>query len=200
RPYKTFENQIDGAVIMLIDIDALKKNQEAIARQAELLEHTTDAVFVHDQSGVIQYWNRGAELLYGTPRAEAVGKRVQQLVPMDPAQSQAARKTLEDQGQWRGELVHRRGDQTIVVAANQVLFEETGRSLVLETHHDVSEHKRLEATLQKRVKELALADESKNDFLAMLAHELRNPLAPLRNAVQILNRAPLDAAVNERTR
>jgi signal transduction histidine kinase/chemotaxis response regulator CheB len=48
--------------------------------------------------------------------------------------------------------------------------------------------------------ELALADEAKNDFLAMLAHELRNPLAPLRNAVQILNRAPVDARVNERTR
>src|SRR5262249_5085299 len=126
RPYKTFENQIDGAVIMLIDIDTLKKNQEAIARQAELLEHTTDPVFVHDHAGVIQYWNRGAELLYGIPRADAAGKRVQQLVPMDAAQAQTARKALDDAGQWRGELVLRRGEQTIVVAANQLLFEEAG--------------------------------------------------------------------------
>jgi two-component system CheB/CheR fusion protein len=200
RPYKTFENQIDGAVIMLIDIDALKKNQEAIACQAELLEHTTDAVFVHDPSGIIQYWNRAAELLYGVPRADAIGKRVQQLVPMEPSQAQAARKTLEEVRQWRGEITLRRGDQTLVVAANQVLFEEGGKLLVLETHHDVSEHKRLEATLKKRVEDLALADASKNDFLAMLAHELRNPLAPLRNAVQILKRAPLDEALNEKTR
>jgi two-component system, chemotaxis family, CheB/CheR fusion protein len=200
RPYKTFDNKIDGAVIMLVDIDTLKKNQEAIARQAELLEHSTDAVFVHDPAGVIQYWNRGAELLYGIPRVDAVGKRVHHVLPLETAPAQAARKVLDEAGQWRGELMHRRGEQTIVVAANQVLFEERGKSLVLETHHDVSEHKRLEATLQKRVKELALADQSKNDFLAMLAHELRNPLAPLRNAVQILKRAPLDAAVSERTR
>jgi two-component system CheB/CheR fusion protein len=200
RPYKTLENQIDGAVIMLIDIDTLKKNQEAIARQAELLEHSTDAVFVHDMEGFIQYWNHGAELLYGISRTDAVNKRVTQLLPVHTAQAQMSRKVLEEVGQWRGEITHRRGEQIIVVAANQVLIREGGKSLVLETHHDVSEHKRLEATLQKRVRELAVADEAKNDFLAMLAHELRNPLAPLRNAVQILRRAPLDAAVSDRTR
>ena len=44
---------------------------------------------------------------------------------------------------------------------------------------DITECKRLEA-------ELKGADERKNHFLAMLAHELRNPLAPISNAVQIM--------------
>ncbi len=128
RPYKTFENQIDGAVIMLIDIDTLKKNQEAIARQAELLEHTTDALFVHDSSGVVQYWNRGAEVLYGISRTEAFGKRVQQLLPLDAAQDPLSKKELQDSGQWRGELTFRRGDALpIVVAAHQVRGEDQGR-------------------------------------------------------------------------
>lgn len=50
--------------------------------------------------------------------------------------------------------------------------------------------------LRRRIAELAVADRHKNEFLAILAHELRNPLAPLRNAVQILKLAPVDAAVS----
>jgi PAS domain S-box-containing protein len=54
--------------------------------------------------------------------------------------------------------------------------------------------------LQKRVAELAASDQHRNEFLAILAHELRNPLAPLRNAVQILRRSADNAAVVEKAR
>ena len=40
--------------------------------------------------------------------------------------------------------------------------------------------------LRQRAAELAEADRNKDEFLAMLAHELRNPLAPVRNALQVL--------------
>ena len=48
---------------------------------------------------------------------------------------------------------------------------------------DITESRRAEATLRE-------ADRRKNEFLAMLAHELRNPLAPIRNALQILHASP----------
>ena len=51
---------------------------------------------------------------------------------------------------------------------------------------DVSERKRLEDQLRAHASELAKADTRKNEFLAMLGHELRNPLAPIRNAVKIM--------------
>jgi PAS domain S-box-containing protein len=54
--------------------------------------------------------------------------------------------------------------------------------------------------LHKRVAELADADRHRNEFLAILAHELRNPLAPLKNAVEILRRSPDDAVVVEKAR
>jgi two-component system CheB/CheR fusion protein len=54
--------------------------------------------------------------------------------------------------------------------------------------------------LRKRIAELAAADRHKNEFLAILAHELRNPLAPLRNAAQILHRSPGDVAVTAKAR
>jgi PAS domain S-box-containing protein len=51
---------------------------------------------------------------------------------------------------------------------------------------DITERKRLTAELQERVQELKDADQRKDEFLAILAHELRNPLAPIRNAVEYL--------------
>jgi PAS domain S-box-containing protein len=53
---------------------------------------------------------------------------------------------------------------------------------------DLSERKRLEDSLRQRAAELAEIDRRKDEFLAMLGHELRNPLAPIRNAVRILRR------------
>jgi two-component system CheB/CheR fusion protein len=51
---------------------------------------------------------------------------------------------------------------------------------------DITERKRLEDELRRRAEQLAEADRHKDEFLAMLAHELRNPLAPIRNALHIL--------------
>src|SRR5262249_50614036 len=54
-----------------------------------------------------------------------------------------------------------------------------------ELEQEVARRKRLEEELQKRADQLAEADRHKDEFLAMLGHELRNPLAPIRNAVHI---------------
>jgi signal transduction histidine kinase len=54
--------------------------------------------------------------------------------------------------------------------------------------------------LQQRVADLLRAARHKNEFLAMLAHELRNPLAPLRNALQILKLAPADPELGRKAR
>ncbi|MBV9695767.1 MAG: PAS domain-containing protein, partial [Gammaproteobacteria bacterium] len=201
RPYRTLRNDIDGAVLTVTDIHLLREGQVAIARQAELLEHTRDAIFVHAGAGGIVYWNAGAEHLYGISRAEALGGQPQVLLQVDPDCAAAAQRALQERGEWHGELVVRRHDgATVVVHAQQILFHERGGQLTLETHHDITERCELERALQRRVRELAQADEAKNDFLAMLAHELRNPLAPLRNAVRILQAAPRDEALSERTR
>ncbi len=74
------------------------------------------------------------------------------------------------------------------------LFQESGESaLTLLALEDITVRKQLEAALRQRVEELAAADRSKDEFLALLAHELRNPLAPLRNAAHVLEAPNADA-------
>ena len=65
---------------------------------------------------------------------------------------------------------------------------------------DIDALAQTQESLRNRVAELAIADRQKNEFLAILAHELRNPLAPLRNAVQILKLSPADVEVSAKAR
>jgi PAS domain S-box-containing protein len=65
---------------------------------------------------------------------------------------------------------------------------------------EVEERKRLEKELQRRLHELAETDRHKNEFLAMLAHELRNPLAPIRNALHLLKMPGADATIQRQAR
>jgi signal transduction histidine kinase len=77
------------------------------------------------------------------------------------------------------ELAEEIGLRTALALDNAQLYQQT--------QAEVAERKRLEEELRRRVEELAAADRRKDEFLAMLAHELRNPLAAIANAGQVLD-------------
>jgi PAS domain S-box-containing protein len=81
----------------------------------------------------------------------------------------------------------------------ELLFAREG-ALRKEAEAAAQELTETQEVLRQRVTQLAAADKHRNEFLAILAHELRNPLAPLRNAVQILQRSPGDAVVVDKAR
>jgi signal transduction histidine kinase/CheY-like chemotaxis protein len=79
------------------------------------------------------------------------------------------------------------------------LTDATGRPVALATvSQDVTERKRLEDSLRQLAADLSEADRRKDEFLATLAHELRNPLAPLCNMLEVLKRAGGDGEVLQR--
>jgi len=74
-----------------------------------------------------------------------------------------------------------------ITSKGKVIHDESGEAVrMIGLGMDITERKVLEKELEQRVRELAEGDRRKDEFLAMLAHELRNPLAPIRNALQIL--------------
>lgn len=102
----------------------------AVRHQSVLIDQIYDAVLVWDWNGPITFWNRGAERLYGIPRAEAVGRVSHELLHTTrPGGVDSFIKVLEGDGSWEGELTHTTKDgQRIVVESRMTLVRESGRA------------------------------------------------------------------------
>ncbi len=141
------------------DIDELRQTQHALSEQtravqeqAELVDMAHDAIVVRSMAGSISYWNRGAELMYGWRRAEAVGNVMHDLLatqfsrPLPQIENHLLR-----QGRWEGTLVQRHRDGTRrVIASRWVLKrDEAGAPLrVLEINSDITDRRKAEEALQ----------------------------------------------------
>jgi two-component system CheB/CheR fusion protein len=187
RPYRTLENKIDGAVIVLIDVDSLKRSQEMLRQQTELLNQAHEPIVMWELDGYASYWNKAAEETYGFSADQAIGRKTHELLLTTPP-FETFRDELAANGHWTGELVHTRRDgQKIIVESRMVIVTDTaGRKLVVEANRPITHRKESERILRSLADNLVAADRQKDEFLAMLAHELRNPLAPLRNIAMVL--------------
>jgi len=170
--------------------DARQQTARELAEKARLLDLTHDAIIIRSLEGEIRYWNHSAEELYGWSREEALGKVSHILLQTEfPMPVEQMLEELHRTNHWTGELIHTKRDgQRITVFVRKTLDRDSGGNpaAVVENITDITTRRGLEDALAARAAELARADRSKDEFLAMLAHELRNPLAPLRNAAEIL--------------
>jgi PAS domain S-box-containing protein len=156
-------------------------------RLAAIVESSDDAIISIDMEGIITSWNRGAERLYGYGAAEVVGRPVAVLIPEDhiddsPAIMQRLRRgeRVEHYETVRLARDGRRIDVSLTVSpVRNAEGRIVGASKIA---RDISERKRL-------IEQLRDQDRLKDEFLATLAHELRNPLAPIRTGVQLIRRA-----------
>jgi PAS domain S-box-containing protein len=90
------------------DTTEQKLAREKIAYLARLIEDTSDAIFSTGSDGSITSWNRSAELLFGYPAAEVIGKQATELMQPQITDDvrQPIRRQLEQEGFWKGEIVY----------------------------------------------------------------------------------------------
>jgi two-component system, LuxR family, sensor kinase FixL len=171
---------------ILITTQLAARYQSAIRTlraQAELLDLTHDTVFVRDMTDVIAYWNRGAEVLYGISRKEAIGRVAHDLLQTrfpEPVDNICA--DLLRTGRWEGELVHTRRDGMQVVVASRWSLKRDERGepqTVLETNNDVTAEKRAQEELADAQAQLAHASRAATlgELTASIAHEVTQPIA-----------------------
>lgn len=157
-----------------------------------VLEHVPQAVTVSQgPEHRLLLVNPAAVALAGLAPEEVLGRTADEVVPestevvratLDRVYQAGATETIPDL------TVRRRDGQTANLQMTYVPVPGPGGKPmgVIHVAVDLSERKRTEEELRRRAEQLAEADRRKNEFLAMLGHELRNPLAPIRNAVQLL--------------
>jgi PAS domain S-box-containing protein len=165
-----------------IDIHDRKCAEQALKRQANLLEQTHDAILVWELPGPIVYWNRGAEQLYGFSVEEAVGRVGHELLRTEhPMTVELFEVVLQRDGSWTGELIHTTRDgRRILVESRQVaLTESDGRKLVLETNRDITGRKEADDAVRKAQAELAHVARvtTLGEMAASIAHEVDQPLS-----------------------
>ena len=181
----------------------LTEQQEARAglRQSEdrfrrLVEGVQEyAIFMLDPKGNVATWNRGAQRMKGYRAEEIIGRHfscfytpeaLEERLPERNLRVATRERQFEGEG-WRVRRDGRRFWASVLITA---LFDENGAlEGFAKVTRDLSEKRQIEA--------LAQADQHKDEFLAVLAHELRNPLAPISNALYLTdqpNVAPSELA------
>ncbi len=172
-----------------------------------VVDHVIDGIITIDEQGRVDSFNPAAEKLFGYSREEVLGRNVNILMPEpyhgehDAYLANYLRTGLAKIiGSGREVVGQRKNGSTFPMELAVSEFRIGPRRFFTGIVRDITERKELERQLRQRLDDLAQADRQKNEFLAMLAHELRNPLAPMRNALYLLNSPKSDDAVQERAR
>ncbi|HEV8578426.1 MAG TPA: ATP-binding protein [Thermoanaerobaculia bacterium] len=172
---------------------ALRDSEE---RFRMLVESVKDyAIFMLDPDGYVVSWNAGAENIKGYKAEEIIGRHFSTFYPPESIERRwpeyelrvaAAEGRFEDEG-WR---VRKDGTLFWANVVITALFDESHRLRgFAKITRDLTERKRIEA--------LEEAERRSSEFLAMLSHELRNPLAPIRNALGLLQSEELGDGMRE---
>jgi PAS domain S-box-containing protein len=168
-----------------------RRSEEFSWRLAAIVESSDDAIISKDLNGIITSWNRGAEHLFGYTADEIIGKPVLTLIPLDRYDEEPEILGRIRRGERidHYETVRQRKDGSPVHISLTVspILDSTGRIIgASKIARDISDRIRTEETLRQQNEILTQMDQRKNEFLAMLGHELRNPLSAIRNAAEVL--------------
>lgn len=163
----------------------LRRSEEQFRMRARLLDIASEAITVRDGDDVIQYWNLGAESLYGWRREEVVGLNMHRLLQtVFPVPRAEVDRALREEKSWQGNLVQKTKDGSEIVVACRKTVHDDGVS-VLEVGRDITAELRAEEMLRETEKLAAMGR-----VAGIIAHEINNPLAAITNIFYLLRNHP----------
>lgn len=220
NPVKLDGTAVPFAVNAFRDVTDLRRQQEdlRVSREwfATALRSIGDAVIATDSAGRVTFMNPQAEQMTGWTTAQADGKplptvfRIVREDSREPMESPVERVIREGRVVGLGNhtlLLSRSGAETSIDDTAAPIRADTGELVgTVLVFRDVSrkreeerESVRLFAQIEAARKDAVQANRAKDEFLAMLGHELRNPLAPIVTALQLMKLKGADVFEKERT-
>ena len=186
-PYRTLDDRIQGAVLTFIDITDRRRAEEQVrageAHMRQLAQSTKGyAIITLDCDGNITTWNRGAEYIFGYTEEEALGQNIRLIYTEEDCQAgvpETERKRALEQGQATDERWHVRKDGTQCFFSGLVnpLVNNEGKTTgFAKIARDVTEDRQRSHEQQNELESIQAANQQKDQFFAVLSHELKHPL------------------------
>ena len=166
------------------DVTERRRFLANLARQATLLDKSSDAIMVLDLARRITYWNQAAEAIYGWRQDQARGRRIDHVLGEDQALLEAATRALLDNGQWAGRLSgqNANGDRVISEARWSLVVDDHGTpEAVLAINTDITERLALEEQLQQSQRLEAVGQ-----LTGGVAHDFNNLLTVILGNSELL--------------
>lgn len=165
--------------------EELRKSEAQFRVRAELLELASEAIMVRGLDDRIEFWNAGAENLYGWSRDQVMGEQIHRILhTVFPVSREEIMTTLDAGRAWQGNVIQRTKDgREIVVACRKTKNLEDG--VVLEVGRDITAQVRAEQALLESEKLAAMGR-----VAGIIAHEVNNPLAAITNLFYLLRTHP----------
>ena len=187
---------------MVDEIPGTEEIADDRRRMERLLDGVRDyAILLLDAEGRVLSWNDGATLLFGYHAAEVIGQSFARFFSPEDVESGKGEGEIRQAaavGQFTCEEWQVRRDGTRFwgcVVLTALRDEQGGLKGFVKVIRDITDRKQLEMELRRQAEELVEANRRKDEFLAILSHELRNPLAPVLSSVHVLRQAPDDPSL-----
>jgi PAS domain S-box-containing protein len=177
------------------EAEARKRAEQVLAA---IVQSSSDSIVSVDLDGTVTTWNEGAERLFGHRAQDIIGRSVTLLSPPDRLDEEVDILARIRRGERIEHLETKRlrkdGSLLDVSLTVSPIKDSGGRIIgASKIARDITERVQAQEALRE-------ADRHKDEFLAMLAHELRGPLAPLRYVLEIMKRAEDDEALLHQAR
>lgn len=204
-PARDEARRIVGFSTVVRDLGEVRRASAGRAHLAAIIEGSDDAIVSKSPDGMIMSWNRSAERIFGYTAAEAIGQSILLIIPQERRAEETEVLARIGKGEVvdHFETVRLRKDGTPVDISLTVspVRDRAGRVVgASKIARDITQRKQIEQQRDQLYEQAERNNRTKDEFLAMLSHELRNPIGAISSALHVLGIADGNAEMAGRAR